>query len=96
MFFTSVHRGASSQLPTLHNTPYGKDRFTEEIHRPHDINPASTQTSCLLVHPSLSFRCRVSVHKGLPNSGLAAVGYRSLILKMHLHSRFCLDLGFMS
>lgn len=96
MVFTSVHREDSSQLPTPHSIPYRKDRFTEEIQRPHSINPASAQTSCLLVHPSLPFRCKVSMHKGLPDSSLAAVGYWSLILKLHLHSRFCLDLGFMS
>lgn len=76
-----LYRGDSSQLSTLHNIPYQKGRCTEEIQRPHSISPAPVQTSGLLVHPCLSFRCRVSVHEGLPDSSLAGGSeYWSLVL----------------
>lgn len=49
---TSVQRGQFPAIYTPH-IPYHKGRCTEEVQRPHSINPALIQTSGLLVHPCL-------------------------------------------
>lgn len=84
---TSALTGKSSQLSTLHNIPYCKGHFTEKTQRPHNINLASFNSDLLPPSPSLSFSYAGFLYmRVFPDSSLVAVGYWSLVLKLHLPS----------